>query len=254
MIEPTKMANTQKPARERLIVALDVSTVAEAERIIGELQGVTGMFKIGYQLFSAAGPRFVRELVKRGEKIFLDLKFHDIPNTVSAAGVEATRLGVSMFNVHACGGSEMMLQTRDAVDKVVSKEGLVKPYIIAVTVLTSSTDATLSEVGITATADEQVKRLALLTESAGLDGIVASPREVTLVREAVKNNNFLLVTPGVRPGGVSSDDQMRVMTPNDAIAAGADFLVIGRPITGAAEPRVAAERILQEMSKSLPER
>lgn len=252
MIQTKSISNTEDVARKRLIVALDVSTAAEAERLVKELQGAAGMFKVGLQLFSTAGPQFVRELVRRGERVFLDLKFHDIPNTVSAAGVEATLLGVSMFNVHAAGGREMMVRTRDAVEQIVSSEGLSKPDIIGVTVLTSSNDATLIEVGFNCNTEEQVKRLALLTESAALDGIVASPHEVTLVRESVKSQRFLLVTPGVRPGGTAVDDQKRVMTPQEAIAAGADYLVIGRPITSAKDPRMMAENIIGEMSKALP--
>jgi orotidine-5'-phosphate decarboxylase len=237
-------------ARERLIVALDVSTANDAERIVSNLRDTVGMFKVGLQLFSAVGPKLVRELVQSGEKIFLDLKFHDIPNTVAAAGVEATHLGVSMFNVHAAGGLEMMRRTVAAVSEVVVKEGLSKPKVIAVTVLTSADDSTLRETGISSGSFEQVERLAVLTERAGLDGVVASPQEVQLVRQSVKRD-FLLVTPGVRPAGTDRNDQRRTMSPREAMAAGADYLVVGRPITSADNPRIAAEIIVSEMAEGL---
>lgn len=237
-------------ARERLIVALDVSTASDAHRIVGELPDAVGMFKVGLQLFSAAGPDIVNDLVRGGEKIFLDLKFHDIPNTVAGAAVEATRLGVSMFNVHASGGHEMMTRTLAAVSEAVTKEGLLKPKVIAVTVLTSSDDSTLKEIGVSARSLDQVKRLALLTEGAGLDGVVASPLEVELLRQAVKRD-FLLVTPGIRPSGSDLNDQKRTMTPKEAMANGSDYLVVGRPITAARNPRLAAEKIITEMAEGL---
>ena len=242
---------TPQPAendmRKKLIVALDVPSVSEARRLTRELHGTVGLFKVGSQLFTACGPEFVRELVKDGHQIFLDLKFHDIPNTVAAAAVEATRLGVFMFNVHAAGGREMMRRTHDAVMTAVTNEGLAKPLIIAVTVLTSTDDQTLNSIGVTSSAAEQVERLALLAESAGLDGVVASPREVELIRAAVSNRNFVLVTPGVRPESAAQDDQKRIATPASTIAAGSDYLVVGRPITAAADPRAAAQAVVREM-------
>jgi orotidine-5'-phosphate decarboxylase len=250
------MSQVERPskheeARERLIVALDVSTAQEARNIVGSLHGVVGMFKVGFQLFSAAGPEIARELVQQGERVFLDLKFHDIPTTVAAAGVEATRLGVSIFNVHAAGGREMMLRTSEAVNDVVAKERLTKPSVIAVTVLTSSNNVTLKETGIDSATDEQVKRLSLLAESAGMDGVVASPREVALVRSAVSREDFLLVTPGVRPAGSEPDDQRRIMSPREAMAAGSDYLVVGRPITAASDPVAAAQAIITDMAAGL---
>jgi orotidine-5'-phosphate decarboxylase len=245
--------NTIEVMRERLIVALDVPTLAEAKCLADELKGAVGAFKIGSQLFTACGPQFVRELVKEGERVFLDLKFHDIPNTVAAAAVEATRLGVFMFNVHASGGREMLLRTRDAVADVVAREELERPLVIAVTVLTSTDDEMLRLIGVNATAAEQVKRLALLTDESGLDGVVASPLEVGLIRKTVSRADFVLVTPGVRPASATHDDQKRTATPASAIAAGSDYLVIGRPVTDAADPLAAAEEIVQEMSRnSLP--
>ena len=236
------MTNSRK-----LIVALDVDTAAKARELVDALRGIVGMFKIGSQLFTAAGPELVREIVLSGERVFLDLKFHDIPNTVASAGVEAARLGVSIFNVHAAGGSEMMQRTAEAVAKCVDAEGLAKPQVIAVTVLTSSTQTTLADVGFNSAPADLVRHLALLAEGAGMDGVVASPHEVGLVREAVKKPGFVIVTPGVRPAGADSGDQRRVMTPREAISAGADYLVVGRPILTAPDPARAAQQIVHEM-------
>jgi orotidine-5'-phosphate decarboxylase len=231
----------------KLIVALDVKTAKEAYRLVDMLRGVAGMFKIGSQLFTATGPSFVREIVNSGERVFLDLKFHDIPNTVAAAGVEALRLGVSIFNLHASGGSEMMRRTAESVAEASQAEGLTKPSIIAVTVLTSANQMTLAEVGWTVNPEELVGRLASLTAACGLDGVVASPREVGIVRSAVTTPDFIVVTPGVRPEGVARGDQSRVTTPGEAIAAGADYLVVGRPIIGATDPAKAALQIIDDM-------
>ena len=242
-------AQTSSPQvnARKLIVALDVDTAAKALSLVNTLRGIVGMFKIGSQLFTAAGPNLVREIVNSGEKVFLDLKFHDIPNTVAAAGVEAARLGVSIFNVHATGGSEMMRRTVDAVQKCVDDGSLTRPQIIAVTVLTSSNQTTLSQVGFSFDAAEMVGRLALLAEAAGMDGVVASPQEVRLVRDTVKKPGFIVVTPGVRPAGSPLGDQSRVMTPQEAITAGADYLVVGRPILSAPDPAEAARQIVQDM-------
>lgn len=234
----------------KLIVALDVETADEARRLVDSLRGIAGMFKIGSQLFTAAGPDLVLEFIKAGEKIFLDLKFHDIPNTVAAAGVEATRLGVAMFNVHAVGGSTMMRRTAAAVAECAEREGLVRPAILGVTVLTSSNDTTLEEIGVREKPDEMVARLAQLAAHSGLDGVVASAREVSLVRDAVTKPGFIVVTPGVRPAGTDNDDQARVMSPREAIAAGADYLVVGRPIIAAPDPARAAQQIIDEMQSS----
>lgn len=234
-------------ARDRLIVALDVETAREAFNLFSALRDAVGMFKIGSQLFTAEGPGIVRDIVRAGGHVFLDLKFHDIPNTVAAAGVEAARLGVSIFNVHACGGIVMMKSTVDAVNEVSTREGIERPHIIGVTVLTSTDDATLAEAGFASQTNEQVERLARLSAASGLDGVVASPHEVKLVREAVGRPNFIIVTPGVRPAGTAHDDQRRVMTPAEAVRAGADFLVIGRAILKASDPARAATEIIEEM-------
>lgn len=238
--------------KSKLIVALDVKTADEAKGLVDRLRGIVGMFKIGSQLFTATGPELVRDIVNSGERVFLDLKFHDIPNTVAAAGVEAARLGVSIFNVHAAGGTEMMRRTAGAVAECAHAEGLTKPSIIAVTVLTSANELTLAEVGWSSNAEDLVGRLSLLAEATGLDGVVASPREVSIVRGAVTSPDFLVVTPGVRPEGTDSGDQSRVTTPAEAIAAGADYLVVGRPIISAPDPTKAALRIIEEMESSSP--
>ncbi len=234
----------------KLIVALDVESAQEARALCHVLRGVVGMFKIGSQLFTAAGPDLVREIINYGERVFLDLKFHDIPNTVAAAGVEATRLGVSIFNLHAAGGSEMMRRTSETVAECADSERLVRPLIIAVTVLTSANEATLAEVGFPAEPAELVRRLALLAEANGLDGVVASAHELDIVRTAVKKPEFIVVTPGIRPAGFAPSDQKRVTTPREAIISGADYIVVGRPIIEATDPAHAAQQVIDEIESS----
>ena len=228
-------------------MALDVETIGRARELFSVLRETAGMFKVGSQLFTAAGPDFVREIVAAGSRVCLDLKCHDIPNTVAAAGREAARLGVSIFNVHGTGGGEMMKRTAEAVTEVSEREGLARPKIIAVTVLTSADASTLDEVGVSVGPSEQVKRLAQLAASCGMDGVVASPQEVALVRTSVEREDFVIVTPGVRPAGAAAHDQKRVTTPVEAARAGADYLVVGRAILDATDPVVAAQKILAEM-------
>lgn len=247
MPEPTIAMSEKLAPKDRIIVALDVETAVEARAVVGEIGDAVGAYKIGLQLFTAAGGAFVREIVDSGAKIFLDLKFHDIPNTVAKASVEAARLGVWMFNVHALGGAEMLKKTVAELAETCAKENIERPKIIAVTVLTSSNDETLAETGIARKVDEQVLNLAQLTAKCGLDGVVASPLEAQLIRNNLEKNDFLIVTPGVRPIFATNDDQKRVMTPKDALAAGANYLVIGRPITKAADKLAAVERILAEI-------
>ncbi len=251
MREVHATADAHEQARRKLIVALDVASSNQARTIVSMLRGAIGMFKIGSQLFTSAGPEMVREIIAGGDEVFLDLKFHDIPNTVAAAATEATRLGVSIFNVHAVGGMEMMTRAREAVVETAAKEGLTKPALIAVTVLTSANAATMREVGVTTFIDEQVIRLAQLTEAAGLDGVVASPIEIELLRRTIPDRKFLLVTPGVRPTGASADDQKRTMSPREAISAGADYLVVGRPILSSKDPVAAVRSVIEEMAKGL---
>jgi orotidine-5'-phosphate decarboxylase len=243
--------------KEKIIVALDVETAAEAREIISELRGEVGAFKIGLQLFTAAGASFVREIVRAGEggvKLFLDVKFHDIPNTVAKASIEVARLGVWMFNIHALGGGEMMTRAVAEVREVCERENLAQPKIIGVTVLTSADKKTLSEIGIEAEMESQVLKLARLASKCGLDGVVSSPLETRSIRESC-GRDFLIVTPGVRPAfknlqGGTSDDQKRVMSAGEAVSAGADYLVIGRPILQADNRVEAVRKILGEIEES----
>ncbi|HEX6183628.1 MAG TPA: orotidine-5'-phosphate decarboxylase [Pyrinomonadaceae bacterium] len=237
-------------AKEKLIVALDVETADEALRLFGELREEAGMFKVGSQLFTAAGPDLVRKLVGGGARIFLDLKFHDIPNTVAAAAREAVRLGVTLFNVHASGGGEMMRRAAEATSEEAARLGVEKPSLIAVTVLTSMDADALAESGVAAaTVEEQVRRLAQLADASGLDGVVASPHEIRPVREAVGRAGFLVVTPGVHPSASAYADQKRVTSPSEAIQRGADFIVVGRAILNSPDPAQAARVVVEEMEK-----
>lgn len=234
-------------ASRRIIVALDVETADEARRIVRELAGSVGAFKIGLKLFTAAGPSFVREIAGLGEKVFLDLKFHDIPNTVAKAGIEAARLGVWMFNVHASGGGEMMQRTALEVAEFCSAENIDRPKIIGVTVLTSFDAYTLRATGIEHSVDGQVGMLVRLAAESGLDGIVASPLEAAAVRASIGDPRFLIITPGIRTEFATNDDQKRVTTPAAALLAGSDYLVIGRPITNAEDRPEAVEKICSEI-------
>ncbi len=236
--------------KEKLIVALDVETAREAREFFAMLGEHAGMFKIGSQLFTAAGPELAREIVGAGGRIFLDLKFHDIPNTVAAACCEAARLGVSIFNVHAAGGGEMMRRAVEALNETAARESLARPRLIAVTVLTSADANLLNEIGIQSSLREQVVALARLAERCGIDGVVASPHEIAPIRAAVERKDFIIVTPGVRPARAAHDDQKRVMTPAEAIRAGADYIVVGRAILNAPDPARAAQEILAEMRKA----
>lgn len=229
----------------RILVALDVPTAAEALALADALRGAVAGFKIGSQLFTAAGPDVVRAMVSRGDRLFLDLKFHDIPNTVAGAVRSACHLGVWMLNVHASGGRSMMEAARRAADE--SAASGVRPIVIAVTVLTSLSAAELGSVGIAASPQDQVVRLAELALAAGLDGVVASPQETAAIRTAC-GPDFVIVTPGIRGGGAQSapDDQQRTLTPAGAVAAGSSYLVVGRPITAAPNPREAAMQIAKE--------
>lgn len=237
-------------ARRRLIFALDVDSFNEAEKWARLLHDKVGLFKVGKQLFTRCGPDVVRMILDQGGEVFLDLKYHDIPNTVAMAAVEATRLGVHMCNVHALGGREMMATAASEVAKEAAASGGSSPLLLAVTILTSSTDETLREIGIDRPVRDMVPRLARLAQAAGMGGVVASPQEIGLIREAC-GPDFAIVTPGVRPAEAAVDDQKRIMTPAAAMAAGADYLVIGRPIARAADPVAAAEAIVSEMAQAL---
>jgi orotidine-5'-phosphate decarboxylase len=227
-------------ARERLIVALDAPDAAAARSLVATLAGRVGMFKVGSQLFTAAGPGFVRELVERGERVFLDLKFHDIPNTVAGAVESAVRLGVSLVDAHALGGAAMLRAAARA------REGT-EARLLAITILTSHDATTLGEVGLSGDITGAVLRLATLARDSGADGVVASPHEVAAIRAAC-GPGFLIVAPGIRPAGATAHDQARAATPAAAVAAGADYIVVGRPITEAADPAAAAAAIVDEIA------
>jgi len=238
-------------AKEKLIVALDVDSADRALALFNSLRDAVGMFKIGMQLFTAAGPDLVRRIIANGGRIFLDLKYHDIPNTVRLAGIEATRLGVSIFNIHAGGGVEMMTRTAEAVSETAAREGLSKPKILGVTLLTSMDTAALSQIGINLESESLVRVLAGRAADCGLDGVVASARETSMIRETVSRKDFLIVTPGIRPTLESGDDQRRTMTVADAVRAGADYIVVGRPILEDENPAGAAEGIISEIAAAL---
>ena len=232
---------------ERIVVALDTGTADEALALASRLRGGVGGFKVGNQLFTAAGPEIVRTLAALGDRVFLDLKFHDIPNTVGGAVASAAALGVWMVNVHASGGRAMLEAAKAAADRAADSTGS-RPLVIAVTVLTSLDAAALNSVGVPGSPLDQVLRLAELAHTSGLDGVVASPQETAAIR-AARGQEFVIVTPGIRGGSAAAglDDQQRTMTPAAAVAAGASYLVVGRPITGAADPRSAAQRIAAEL-------
>ncbi len=225
----------------KIFVALDVNTKEEALEIVSDLKGLRACFKIGKQLFTSVGPELVKEVVAMGEDVFLDLKYHDIPNTVAMAGVAAASLGVKVFNVHAGGGRKMMEAVRTELNKFDDP-----PMVLAVTVLTSMGEDDLRETGVDDTPADQVKRLAILAKESGMDGVVASPLEIELIRQAC-GENFKILTPGIRPASSSADDQKRIATPASALKAGADYLVIGRPITNAPDRRKAFIDILEEI-------
>jgi orotidine-5'-phosphate decarboxylase len=235
-------------AKDKIILALDVSSEQEAVELVSELKDCVGAFKIGLELFTSLGPGIIEAVKKAGgEKIFFDGKFHDIPNTVAGAARAATRMGVWMMNVHASGGSAMMSAARSAAAEEADKLGVEPPIIIAVTVLTSINSETLQhELSVPILLQNQVSHLAQLAQNAGLDGVVASPHEIAAVKDAC-GPEFMVVTPGVRPAWAAVNDQKRIMTPSDAVAGGADYIVIGRAITAAENRRLAAETIIAEL-------
>ena len=237
------------PAKDKLIVALDVETPIKALELVKELRSVAGMFKVGSQLFTTAGPQIVRDIIALDAKVFLDLKFHDIPHQVAGAARSTAELGVSLFTIHASGGSEMMQRAVEAVAEVGNKTG-VRSKVLAISVLTSIDANILAQIGVSSTPSESVIKLVKLAESAGVDGVVASPQEIETIRDVISNPNFLVVTPGIRPAQNESADQKRVATPATAISAGASYLVVGRPITGATDPVAAAQQIVAEMQNA----
>lgn len=231
-------------ARKKIIFALDVHDLNDISRWAELLTDKVGMFKIGKELFTSSGPAAVKAVKRYGGEVFLDLKYHDIPNTAAKATVEAAKLGVQLTNMHALGGAEMMEAAVTAVHKEFNDAE--RPRLLAVTILTSSTAATLREIGIEHSVQDMVVRLARLAKASGMDGVVASPLEIEMIRAAC-GPDFLIVTPGVRPTFAATDDQKRIMTPSQAICAGSDYLVIGRPIAKATDPVEAAELIANEI-------
>jgi orotidine-5'-phosphate decarboxylase len=252
---------------DQLLIALDVEGAAKALELADSLRGIAGGFKIGSRLFTSEGPSIVRALVGKGDRVFLDLKFHDIPNTVAQAVAAATSLGVWMVNVHASGGTKMMQAAGEAAREAATRAGTRPPLVIAITVLTSMTAETLAEIGCAkgqsvddpgsgvrgpGSVIDRVVRLAQLAEAAGLDGVVASPLETATIRERC-GRDFAIVTPGIRGGGAGTtgqDDQARTMSAGEAIAAGATYIVVGRPIIAATDPRAAALAIVEETGKA----
>jgi orotidine-5'-phosphate decarboxylase len=239
--------------KDRLVIALDVDNDKEALGIVAELKDDVGMFKIGHQLFTAYGPDIVRRTIALGGKVFLDLKYHDIPNTVAKASAEAVKLGVSIFNVHALGGFDMMRAAAESARETAQKLACPVPIVLAVTVLTSMDEKSLrKELKITRSLQREVAHLARLAQRAGMHGVVASPQEIKMLRRAVRGA-FVVLTPGVRPTWAGLDDQKRVMTPGEAIAAGADYIVLGRPVLKATDRRDAVKKIMEDITTTANE-
>jgi len=232
--------------KPEIIIALDTSSSSRALDLVRTLKGVARLFKVGLELYTAAGPSILRDIRGLGAEVFLDLKLHDIPNTVARACREATRLGVAMIDLHLSGGAAMARRAVDEVEAVCTLNQIRRPVMLGITVLTSLGDESLPPLGIQRTAEEQVLALAAIGKEAGLDGVVASPRELAALRSRF-GPDFLLVTPGIRPEGSPADDQIRTLTPREAAQAGADYLVIGRPVTGAEDPPAVAREIQRSL-------
>ncbi len=238
---------TPASPKDRIIFALDVEHFHEALHWVTLLKDRVGIFKVGKQLFTHSGPKVVDMICQKGQKVFLDLKYHDIPNTVAKAGEEATKHQVAMFNLHALGGFEMMRKTVEASRAISKSLNLSRPIILAVTILTSMDEEGLKEVGIQGPLIDEVGRLSLLAQKSGVDGVVASPQEIGIIRQRC-GERFLIVTPGIRHPSDKKDDQKRTLTPREAIEAGADYLVIGRPIKEAKDPIEAVQRIVEDIA------
>ena len=228
-------------ARDRIALALDVDNDRDALAIVAELRDSVGVFKVGHQLFTAYGPDIVRRIVGMGGRVFLDLKYHDIPNTVAKASAEAVKLGVSIFNVHSLGGIDMMRAAVESAKETAGKYNVPVPTLLAVTILTSMDEKSMrKELKITRSLQREVAHLARLAQRAGMHGVVASPQEIKMLRRVVRGE-FVILTPGVRPAWADKDDQKRVMTPGEAVRAGADYIVVGRPVLKATDRKAAVE-------------
>jgi len=236
-------------AKDRIVLALDLDSDREALAVVDELAGSVGMFKVGHQLFTAYGPDIVRRIVGKDGRVFLDLKYHDIPNTVAKASAEAVKLGVTLFNVHALGGADMMKAAVVSARETAEALGRPVPIMLAVTVLTSMDEQSLRrELKITRSLPRQVSHLARMAQRCGMHGVVASPQEIELLRRAVKQP-FVVLTPGVRPEWAAKDDQKRIMTPAEAVGLGADYIVVGRPVLKAKDRKEAVEKIIEEIEQ-----
>lgn len=241
------MKKNRNTYKDKIIVALDVNSLASVQRLLDQLEGLIKIFKVGSQLFTACGPEAIRMITRRDKQVFLDLKFHDIPNTVGRAVEAAVALNVFMLNLHITGGLEMMRVAVDAAQRKALSLGVKKPFILGVSVLTSLGETELKQqLGIDRPVSEQVLYLAKEAKQAGLDGIVCSPQEIELVRQHI-GEDFLIVTPGIRPSWSEFLDQKRIMVPLEAFTKGADYIVIGRPITASPDPTEATQRILSEL-------
>jgi len=242
---------SQLTAQDRLVLALDVDDAFLALSLVDELRDIVGMFKVGHQLFTAFGPDIVRRITEKGCRVFLDLKYHDIPATVAKASAEAVKLGASIFNVHALGGLDMMKAAAESAREAAARSGRPQPILLAVTVLTSMDEQSLrQELKIGRSLPRTVSHFAKMAQRAGLDGVVASPQEIALLRRTVRGK-FVILTPGVRPAGSGRDDQKRVMTPGAAIAAGADYIVVGRPVLKAEDRKQTVRGIVSEIEAGL---
>jgi orotidine-5'-phosphate decarboxylase len=240
---------SNKAARDKLIFALDANNYEEALSWVELLSGHVGMFKVGKELFTAVGPKIIESIKKRGQKVFLDLKYHDIPNTVARAAEASVRLNVDMFNVHASGGSQMIKETVSAARACADKLGTARPILLAVTVLTSLNNSDLTEIGFQKNTKELVLQLAKLAHTAGASGVVASAQDIALLRENF-GDKFVIVTPGIRSArATTKDDQKRTLSAYEAMKAGADYLVVGRPIRMAQEPLESCRQIVQEIAE-----
>jgi len=235
-------------SKDKLIIALDIESPSKALDLVKQLRNVAGMFKVGSQLFTSAGPQIVRDIIALDSKVFLDLKFHDIPHQVAGAARAAAELGVSLFTLHASGGTEMIRRAVDSANEVAEKTSI-HSAVLAISVLTSIDATILSQIGVNSSPTEAVLRLVKLAEAAGVDGVVSSPQEIENIRRTVSDPEFIILTPGIRPSQneAQREDQKRVGTPAAAIAAGASYIVVGRPITSAPDALKAAEAIIAEM-------